>query len=131
MSTVFVSTPNIVHEVNCPNNAKTLNEVESKSNVTFCMVKSCPRLRIYLRKQKKSLSPIFLNFISHLKKIALRAIVTLSARGGRSAEKNLIRLGRHCQRKTCPSKLLVTFVFLQWCLSEAASCPTKRNIERR
>ena len=24
-----------------------------------------------------------------------------------------------------------TFVFLQWCLSEAASCPTKLNVERR
>ena len=124
MSTVFVSTPNIVHEVNCPNNAKTLNEVESKSNITVCVVKSCPRLRIYLRKQKKSLSPIFLNIFSHLKKIALRAIVTLSARGGRSAEKNLNRLGRHCPRKTCPSKLLVTFVFMTAAVFEAASSPT-------
>jgi len=31
----------------------------------------------------------------------------------------------------CPWALALTFVFLQWCLSEAASCPTKRNVERR
>ena len=27
----------------------------------------------------------------------------------------------------CPSAWLLTFVLLQWCLSEAASCPTKRK----
>ena len=27
--------------------------------------------------------------------------------------------------------LLPTFVFLQWCLFEATSCPTKPNVERR
>jgi hypothetical protein len=29
------------------------------------------------------------------------------------------------------AQLPITFVFLQWCAFEAASCPTKPNVERR
>ena len=128
MSTVFVSTPNIVHEANCPNNTKTLNEVESKSNVTVCGVKNCPTLLNCPRKLKKILEFNFSKYhLSNRKKIALRGIVTLSARGGRSAEKNLKRLGRYCPRKTCLSKLLVTFVFMTAWAFEARHCPTLLN----
>jgi hypothetical protein len=50
------------------------------------MLLNCPR------KLKKILISIFLNILCQTaKKIALRAIVALSARGGRSAEKNLKR----------------------------------------
>ena len=83
MSTVFVSTPNIVNEVNCPNNSKNVERSRVKVHVTVCVVKSCPRLRICPRKLKKSLTSFFLNFFSHLQKNS-RCRAILYCRCGRA-----------------------------------------------
>ena len=108
MSTVFVSTPNIVHEANCPNKTKTLNEAESKSRVTVCGVKSCPRLRICPPKLKKILVFVFSKFIfSFTKKFALSRDTVLSFVGGLSAVEKLFRWVQ-IVRVTFVSKLLVT-----------------------
>ena len=128
MSTVFVSTPNIVHEANCPNKTKTLNEAESKSRVTVCGVKSCPRLRICPRKLKKSLSSFFLNIFSHLqKKFALSRDTLLSLGSGLSAVEKLFRWVQ-IVRVTLVSKLLITFVFAQWWAFENVIVPRDQTL---
>ena len=121
MSTVFVSTPNIVHEANCPNKTKTLNEAESKSRVTVCGVKSCPR------KLKKILVFVFSKFIFSLtKKFALSRDTVLSFVGGLSAVEKLFRWVQ-IVRVTFVSKLLVTFVFIACWAFEARHCPNLPN----
>jgi hypothetical protein len=83
---------------------------KSSQSPGYCLrSKILSKIENCLRKLKNFLISIFLNFLCQTaKKIALRAIVTLSARGGRSAVKNLKRLGRQCPRKTCPRKLAIT-----------------------
>jgi len=76
--------------------------------------------------RKKFLSSIFINFLSHLQKNRASRDSYFVCLGGRSAVKNLKRLGRHCPRKRYQQIVGNVCAYCRggfWKIH----CPTRRN----
>ena len=131
MSTVFVSTPNIVYEANCPNNKRNVERSRVKVQVTVCVVKSCQRLRICLRKKKILVFNFYKFPFSLTKKIALSRDNYFVCLGERLRWKILNILVVNVRGRLI-SKLLVTFrVYLRAGISKRVTVPTCRTKLRK